>query len=141
MRAALPVFEEFIVTGAWWDYVDATAHLVGEVLRADRTWMTRELRRWSRDGDMWKRRAAILCQLRFKTGTDLDLLYGCIDPNLADREFFIRKAIGWALRQYAWTDPGAVVRYVRTHRERLSPLSQREALKHVSRAGGLDAAP
>jgi 3-methyladenine DNA glycosylase AlkD len=80
---------------------------------------------------MWKRRAAIICQLRRKRDTDLALLYDCIEPNLADGEFFIRKAIGWALRQYAWTDPREVKRYVRAHRGRLSPLSVREALKNV----------
>ncbi len=77
---------------------------------------------------MWKRRAAILCQLRFKRDTDLKLLYDCIEPNLADKQFFIRKAIGWALRQYAWTDPREVKRYVKANRERLSGLSVREAL-------------
>jgi len=81
------------------------------------------------DAHMWKRRAAILGQLRRKRDTDLELLYDCIEPNLADREFFIRKAIGWALRSYAWTDPVGVKRYVRT---RLSPLSAREAMKNIS---------
>ena len=80
---------------------------------------------------MWKRRTSILCQLSFKADTDLALLYDCIEPNLADREFFIRKAIGWALRQHAWTDAAEVTRYVNAHRARLSPLSVREALKNV----------
>ncbi len=93
---------------------------------------------WSRCDSMWKRRASILCQLGFKDKTDLDLLYACIEPNLAEREFFIRKAIGWALRQYAWTDPHEIVRYVARQGERLSPLSRREALKNVgSRARGI----
>ncbi|TMF32085.1 MAG: DNA alkylation repair protein, partial [Chloroflexi bacterium] len=68
----------------------------------------------------------------FKHETDLDLLYANIEPNLADREFFIRKAIGWALRQYAWTDPDEVARYVRAYQARLSGLSRREALKNIS---------
>jgi len=80
---------------------------------------------------MWKRRVSIICQLRFKKETDLELLYSNIEPNLDDREFFIRKAIGWALRQYAWTDPGEVVRYVRSRESRLSGLSKREALKNI----------
>ena len=80
---------------------------------------------------MWKRRTSILCQLGFKERTDLKLLYDCIEPNLDDREFFIRKAIGWALRQYAWTNPKEVQRYVRAHEDRLSGLSRREALKNV----------
>jgi 3-methyladenine DNA glycosylase AlkD len=130
---ALPVLEEMIVSGAWWDYVDALAsHPLGDVLVAAPSRVGALMRRWAVDRDMWKRRAAILCQLRRKRDTDLVLLYACIEPNLADREFFIRKAIGWALRQYAWTDPKEITRYVRAHRERLSRLSLREATKNIS---------
>jgi 3-methyladenine DNA glycosylase AlkD len=89
------------------------------------------MRRWARDSDTWKRRSAILCQLGFKRDTDLRLLYDCIEPNVTHQDFFIRKAIGWALRQYAWTDPRAVRRYVKANKQRLSPLSVREALKNV----------
>ena len=80
---------------------------------------------------MWKRRTAILCQLGSKAHTDLELLYACIEPSLGSQEFFLRKAIGWALRQYAWTDAAEVKRYVRRQRDRLSPLSVREALKNI----------
>lgn len=130
---ALPMYEEIIVSGAWWDYVDAVAiHRVGEfLLRQYPAFMKRQMRRWSRDGDMWKRRTSILCQVTFKKDTDLELLYDCIRPSLSSREFFLRKAIGWALRQYAWTDPREVRRYVREHRDELSGLSKREALKNV----------
>ena len=130
---ALPLYEEMIVTGAWWDYVDVLAsHHLGAILAADPKRMKPLMRRWARATDsMWKRRAAILCQLRFKDETDLRLLYDCIEPNLGDAEFFIRKAIGWALRQYAWTDPPEVRRYVAGNRERLSGLSIREALKNI----------
>jgi 3-methyladenine DNA glycosylase AlkD len=85
---------------------------------------------WSRAKDMWKRRSAILCQLSFKNETDLDLLYACIEPSLGSKEFFLQKAIGWALRQYAWTNPREVQRYVRAHADEMSPLSKREALKN-----------
>jgi 3-methyladenine DNA glycosylase AlkD len=91
------------------------------------------MRAWSRDENMWKRRVSIICQLGFKGDTDLDLLYDCIEPNLSDREFFIRKAIGWALRDYAWHDPHEVARYVDEHDDHLSPLSRREATKHIAR--------
>ena len=129
---SIPMFEEMIVTGAWWDFVDAIAgRQLGDVLRAEPSPMSKLMRRWARDQDMWKRRAAILCQLGFKRETDLKLLYDCIEPNLADTQFFMRKAIGWALRQYAWTDPREVKRYVKANRERLSTLSVREALKNV----------
>jgi 3-methyladenine DNA glycosylase AlkD len=130
---AVPMYEEMIVTGAWWDYVDAIAtHHLGTVLRGDPRRLTPLMRRWAKAGDsIWKRRAAILCQVRFKTRTDLDLLYDCIEPNVSHQDFFIRKAIGWALRQYAWSDPAEVKRYVAANRTRLSPLSVREALKNV----------
>jgi len=131
--AIVPMLEEMIVRGAWWDYVDALAsHPLGDVLVANPPRVSRVMRRWARDRDMWKRRAAILCQLRRKGATDVALLYDCIEPNLADREFFIRKAIGWALRQYAWTDHREVKRYVNANRARLSALSVREALKNVT---------
>jgi 3-methyladenine DNA glycosylase AlkD len=131
---SVPMFQEMIVTGAWWDFVDAIAgRQLGDILRKDTVRMPALMRRWARDRNMWKRRAAILCQLGFKRATDLRLLYDCIEPNLPDKEFFIRKAIGWALRQYAWTDPRAVKVYVNANRERLSGLSVREALKNVDR--------
>jgi 3-methyladenine DNA glycosylase AlkD len=93
--------------------------------------MSKLMRRWSRDNDMWKRRAAILCQIRFRRDTDLALLYDCIEPNFAVEQFFVRKAIGWALRQYAWVDPREVKRYVKENRDRLSGLSVREALRNI----------
>lgn len=129
---ALPLYEELIVTGAWWDYVDLIAgKRIGALLARFPREMTRHLHSWSRADDLWLRRTAILAQLGFKQATDLRLLYACIEPNLADREFFIRKAIGWALRQYAWTDPKEVRRYVYANRDRLSGLSMREALKNI----------
>jgi 3-methyladenine DNA glycosylase AlkD len=130
--ASVPMFEEMIVTGAWWDYVDVIAsHQLGDILRAEPRRMKPLMRRWATDRCMWKRRAAILCQLGFKRDTDLDLLYACIEPSIDSKEFFLRKAIGWALRQYAWTDPGEVQRYVKANRARLSPLSVREAIKNI----------
>lgn len=129
---ALSTFEEMIVTGAWWDLVDPLAtHVLGDVLEDQPRRTAALMRRWSRDPDMWKRRSAILCQVGFKAETDLSLLYDCIEPNLGDRQFFIRKAIGWALRAHAWTDPKEVTRYVNANRTRLSGLSVREALKNV----------
>jgi len=130
--SSVPMLEEMIVTGAWWDFVDTLAgHNLGDILRANPSKMKPLMRRWARDSDMWKRRSAILCQLGFKRETDLELLYDCIEPNLPHKDFFIRKAIGWALRQYAWTDPKEVRRYVKANTDRLSPLSVREALKNV----------
>jgi 3-methyladenine DNA glycosylase AlkD len=130
--AALPMYEEMIVTGAWWDFVDWIAsHRLGLLLRRYPAPMRRKMLAWCRSKNLWKRRSAILCQLRFKKETDLKLLYACIEPSLSSPEFFLRKAIGWALRQYAWTDPKEVCRYVRSHEKELSRLSRREALKNV----------
>ena len=129
---ALPMYEEIIVTAAWWDIVDAIAsHSVGLLLRRHPRVIGKEMRLWSRSENIWKRRTSILCQLGFKENTDLKLLYECIEPSLGSTQFFLRKAIGWALRQYAWTNAGEVRRYVRLNEKRLSPLSKREALKNI----------
>jgi 3-methyladenine DNA glycosylase AlkD len=129
---ALPMYEEMIVTGAWWDYVDSlAAHRIGPLLEAHPREMRKTMLGWSRSDDMWKRRTSILCQLLFRESTDLDLLYDCMEPSLSSKEFFLRKAIGWALRQVARHDPAAVIRYVAAHEGELSGLTKREALKHV----------
>jgi 3-methyladenine DNA glycosylase AlkD len=132
----LPMYEELITTGAWWDYVDEVAHHVGNLLRSHPQKIRPVMRAWSTDENLWKRRVSIICQLSFKRDTNLDLLYGNIEPNLADRNFFIRKAIGWALRSYAWTDPEEVARYVAANEARLSGLSRREALKNIASRRG-----
>ena len=130
---ALAIYEEMITTGAWWDLVDSiAANRLGELLREHPREMRRILRGWAIADDIWKRRSAIIAQLKFKKDTDLKLLYECIRPSLDRKEFFLRKAIGWALRQYGWTDPKEVVRYVKDHESRLSPLSRREALINIS---------
>ena len=130
--SALPMYEELIATGAWWDFVDTIAgQRLWVLLQNEGEPMKRAMLEWSTDDDMWKRRSAILCQLKGKTGTDLGLLYACIEPSLDSPEFFLRKAIGWALREYAKTDAGEVRRYVAAHAGRLSGLSRREALKNV----------
>ena len=130
--STMKVYEELIVTGAWWDYVDHIAsHRVGQILRNDPAPMRRKMLSWSKSNNLWKRRTAILCQLRFKAETDFTLLYACIEPSIGSQEFFLRKAIGWALRQYAWTDSAEIKRYVGLNGARLSGLSRREALKNI----------
>ena len=129
---ALPLYEQMIVSGAWWDYVDDLAsHRVGGLLALYPEAMRVEMLAWSRDANLWKRRTAILSQLSFKIATDEELLFACIAPNAGDRDFFIRKAIGWALREYSKTAPDVVRRYVREHETELSTLSRREALKYM----------
>jgi 3-methyladenine DNA glycosylase AlkD len=130
--ATMKMYEELIVTGAWWDYVDdVAAHRIGPILKDYPAPMRRKMLAWSKCENLWKRRSSIICQLGFKRDTDLQLLYACIEPSLGSPEFFLRKAIGWALRQYAKTDRAEVRRYVRLNADRLSPLSRREALKHI----------
>jgi 3-methyladenine DNA glycosylase AlkD len=130
--AALPLYEELIVRGAWWDLVDDIAtHRLGPLLLDYPEKMRTAMLAWSRDRSLWKRRSSIICQVTLKKKTDLELLYACIEPNLSDGDFFIRKAIGWALRSFVYTDPDEVVRYVRENESRLSPLSKREALKNI----------
>lgn len=125
----LPLYRELIVAGAWWDHVDELARRVGELRAGWPEEVTPELRGWVSAEDRWLRRAAIICQLGAKSDTDLDLLREAIEANAADREFFVRKAIGWALRDYARTDPDWVRHFLLDHD--LSPLSRREALKHL----------
>jgi 3-methyladenine DNA glycosylase AlkD len=132
--SAVKMYEELIVTGAWWDYVDDIAsHRIGPILWDYPAPMRRKMQSWSKSNNLWKRRTAIICQLGFKAETNLELLYSCIEPSLGSQEFFLQKAIGWALRQYAWTDSAEIKKYVRLNRTRLSALSCREALKNIDR--------
>jgi len=128
--ASLPLYEHMIRTGAWWDVCDSIGEsLVGSVLRTHPEAVTPLMRQWSRDEHLWIRRVSILCQLKSKTQTDRELLSDCIQPSLDDKDFFARKGIGWALREFSKTDPVWVRRFVTAHADRLSGLSRREALK------------
>jgi len=135
-RSAMPLYRYLIESGAWWDFVDEiAAHRVGSVLRAHTETESDRMRSWAIADGLWVRRAAILSQLLSKGETDRQLLLDCITPNLADREFFIRKAIGWSLRQYARSGTMAADWVRCTVVElgpRLSPLSRSQALKHLS---------
>lgn len=127
--ATLPVHEEMIRTGAWWDLVDEAAHRLRELLDANPEQLAVQLRIWADDDDPWIRRAAIISQLGRRSTTDRGLLEYAILANLDDTGFFIRKAIGWALRDLAVSDPEWVRTFVARHP--LSPLSRREALKRL----------
>ena len=133
---ALDLYRHLVETGAWWDLVDpVAADRVGPILLRHREAVTPVIRRWAVDDDLWVRRTAVLAQLKHHEETDLDLLAEVLDANLEDSlhgtDFFVRKAVGWALRQHARTDPEWVRAYVRSRGERLSGLSRREALKHL----------
>ena len=131
--ARMPMFEELVVTGAWWDYVDSIASRgMGAMLTAHPQPTKVLLRTWAKDDDIWKRRTAILAQLHAKRATDTKLLADVIGPSVGDTEFFLRKGIGWALREYSKTDPDWVTGFLDAH-PGLSNLSRREALKHLER--------
>lgn len=126
----VPLYEHLATTGAWWDHVDDLAHRVAELHDAHPVETAAIVRRWSTAADFWLRRLAIISQLGRKDRVDPALLAEVIEPNIADREFFIRKAIGWALREYARVEPEWVRTFVVDHDD-LSGLSKREALKHL----------
>lgn len=129
---SIPLFHRLIVEGAWWDLVDESAvRLVGRALRNERPLVEPIVRSWITDEDLWLRRTTIICQLAEKAGTDPALLEDACLANLGDSEFFIRKAVGWALRQYARTDPEWVRAFVDRHRDEMSGLSVREATKYL----------
>jgi 3-methyladenine DNA glycosylase AlkD len=129
---SFPLYERFVVEGAWWDFVDEIAtQLIRRLIveHPDQTWPVVD--RWIDDADMWLRRTAILCQIGARERTDTGRLFAFCERRAFEREFFIRKAIGWALREQARTDPEAVARFAVEHRDRLSGLSYREATKHI----------
>lgn len=130
----VPMYQEMITTGAWWDHVDELAGRIGALLLAQPAELRPVVRRWMRADDRWLRRASIICQRGAKERTDLDLLAEAIEASTADPDFFLRKAIGWALRSYAYTDAAWVRAFVAEHQGDLSPLSRREALKHIGGA-------
>lgn len=139
---ALPCYEELIVDGAWWDYVDAIApRLVGGLLTRYPDKTKEVMLEWAHSSDIWKRRTSIICQLKFKDATDVDLLQACIEPSIDHTEFFLRKAIAWALREYAKTDPEAVIAYITENAGRMSTFSKKEALRLLIRSGNIDAVP
>jgi 3-methyladenine DNA glycosylase AlkD len=129
----LPALHEMLLSGPWWDHNDEISGLsLGLVLQRDPAVIKPVLRDWARSDHLWLRRAAMLCQRSLKTGFDAALLYDCIEPSLAPsplaREFFIRKGMGWALRERARTAPEEVQAFCDAQRDRLSPLTLREAL-------------
>lgn len=125
----LPLYEHLAVTGAWWDHVDEVARRIADLHDAHPGPTAEVVRRWAASDDLWLRRLAILSQLGRRDRVDLALLTELIEANTNDPEFFIRKAIGWVLREVARVDPAWVQDFVEHHD--LSPLSRHEALKHL----------
>lgn len=126
----VPLYEHLATTGAWWDLVDNLSPRLSSLHDVHPVETAAIVRHWSTSDDLWLRRLAIISQLGRKDRLDAALLAEVIEPNIQDREFFIRKAIGWALRQHARVDPEWVRTFVAEHDD-LSGLSKREALKHL----------
>ncbi|MGZ4692572.1 MAG: DNA alkylation repair protein [Acidimicrobiales bacterium] len=129
----VPTAEHAITTRSWWDSVDTLAqHIVGGIVRRHRD-LESLMAEWLVSDDIWLARSSILHQERWKADTDPDVLFAACLARAADKEFFLRKAIGWALRSYSYVDPVAVELFVRDHDAELSGLSKREAMKAIER--------
>ena len=130
--SSVTFIEELIRTRSWWDTVDfLAANVAGKFFRIYPEMIRPVSTRWMDSDNIWLQRSCLLFQLKYRLGTDLDLLYSFIERLKGSDEFFIRKAIGWVLREYSKTDPAAVKNYVNTHN--LKPLSRKEALKVISK--------
>jgi 3-methyladenine DNA glycosylase AlkD len=126
----IKTIEYLLITKSWWDTVDSLAGgTVGVHFRRFPDIREKYLAKWRASENFWLRRTTILFQLNYKKETDFDLLCEIIGENLNSKEFFINKAIGWSLRQYARVDPQAVTKFVKS--TPLHPLSRREAMKHL----------
>jgi 3-methyladenine DNA glycosylase AlkD len=129
-KEVIPFLEKLITTKSWWDSVDSIAPLVGELARKYPEVIEETIDGWSVNDNFWLRRSAILLQLKYKQQTNESLLYDYIVKNADSKEFFIQKAIGWALREYSKTNPISVKAFIEGNK--LAPLSVREGSKYVS---------
>lgn len=122
--------EQWITQKSWWDTVDFLAsHTVGDYLAENPELRDLWIADWRNSDNFWKVRTCLLFQLRYGVRTDQHLLFSLCAQHAHWEEFFIRKAIGWALRQYAYSNPNAVIEFV--EETPLSNLSKREALKNL----------
>ena len=127
----LTFYRRMVEYGAWWDYTDSLAPRFGQLLLDHGGRVRRRLIAFSTARSAWTRRVSIIAQLALKERTDVALLYGNIERNWYDSEVFVRKAIGWALRNYSKVDPESAEQFVREHAGKLSALSTKEATKHI----------
>lgn len=123
-------FEWFITQNSWWDTVDHLAsNVIGTYFLKYPVGMKEIISKWNRSDNLWLVRTSIIFQLKYKNDVDSELLENCILPHTEDKEFFIRKAIGWALRQYSRFNPNWVKSFV--GRVPMQPLSLKEATKYI----------
>ncbi len=129
--ASIDLCRDLIVSKSWWDTVDGlAAQVVGIIVLCHREQVA-VMDDWVTSPNLWLRRTALIHQLKFKTATDTERLFRYCLAMAGDEDFFIRKAIGWALRQYSWTDPDAVRAFVEEHGSQMSALSRREAFLRI----------
>ncbi|MES3020343.1 MAG: DNA alkylation repair protein [Pseudomonadota bacterium] len=128
----IPALRELLETDSWWETVDGLTSVIGAVLRgSDRISGQAMMDQWVNDGNFWVRRAAMLHQLGWRLETDRHRLFDYAERLGPEKEFFIRKSIGWALRDFARWEPESVRQFVQCHIAILSPLTVREALKRL----------
>ncbi|MCF4172376.1 DNA alkylation repair protein [Vibrio sp. McD22-P3] len=133
LKAQLPLamlkdLEHWLTTKSWWDTVDMLAtHILASYFVRFPEETAQVIGNWRQSENIWLRRSTLLYQLKFKQNTDRALLFELIRENQSDKEFFIQKAIGWALREYSKTDAESVVRFIET--ERIEGIAKREGLK------------
>ena len=127
----LKKLEEVNIKGKWWDTTDSLSEFFGIVFLKDKKLHLEKNQEYIVHSDMWMRRIAIIHQLKFKDKTDEDILYENILKTCHEKDFFIRKAIGWSLREYSKTNPKSVVEFVLKNKSKLSKLSKLEAIKYM----------
>jgi 3-methyladenine DNA glycosylase AlkD len=129
-EADIDFLEELITTNSWWDSVDWLNKLVGLHFKRFPHLIAPVTTRWMDSGNVWLQRVCIIFQLAYKHTTDAELLFSNIKKISRSKEFFLQKAAGWALRQYARVNPEAVLLFL--SQTQLAPLTRREASKHLS---------
>jgi 3-methyladenine DNA glycosylase AlkD len=128
--SALGPLRDLVTTDSWWDGVDPLSHVVGTIVRSHPD-VADQMDRWAADPDLWVVRVAIIHQLGWKADAEPERIFGYCELQAGHPDFFVRKAIGWALRDLARSYPVEVRSFVESHRGVLSPLSVREATKHL----------
>ncbi|MEO0473972.1 MAG: DNA alkylation repair protein, partial [Bacteroidota bacterium] len=130
---AIELYEKLVLSKSWWDTVDLLARVVGIHFIKYPHLIQPKVSAYLDSGEMWLQRIALLFQLHYKTQTNWPLLEHCILSCIESREFFIQKAIGWALRQYSKVNPDQVAFFIEKHP--LAPLSRREGMKYIAQTG------
>jgi len=131
-RNIIELLEFMIINRSWWDTVDGIAGwLVGPLFRKYPDLILPKTTEWMNSGNTWLQRTCLLYQLNYKKDTDTEILFRFIQELSGETSFWIRKAIGWILREYSKTNPDAVLKFVDSHQ--LSTLSRKEALKVIAR--------